>query len=69
MRLTAKERDALALYHLGGVEAWHTETARVYPKTIDSLVRKGLLDRNGTTPTGKVIAAQCADAAHAATQN
>ena len=59
VKLTDKEANAMRLYHLGGAEAWRTETAHVACKTIDSLCRKGLLDRNGATQLGKRVASAC----------
>jgi hypothetical protein len=74
VRLTAKEADAMRLYHLGGFGAWRTETAKVACRTIDSLIRKGFFetvqectDAHGTarksnaTILGKCVAEGCAE--------
>jgi hypothetical protein len=74
VRLTAAEAKAMARIHLGGLEALRTPTYSCACKTIDSLVRKGLLEsladctlpdgtvrRGGLTPMGKDVAESCAE--------
>lgn len=45
--------------HLGGMGALRTDTYSCACRTVDSLVRKGLLDRDGPTLLGKRVAAAC----------
>lgn len=64
VKLTAKEADAMRLFHLGGFGAWRTETAKVSCKTIDSLVRKGFFEKDKATILGRCVAEGCAQQSH-----
>jgi hypothetical protein len=77
LRLTDAEHHALALIHLGGIEALRSNGERTACKTVDSLVRKGLLEsleqctlpdgsvrRGGLTDWGKYVAQSAADTEH-----
>ena len=52
VRLTEAEAKAMRYVHLGGIEALRTERYRCTCRTVDSLMRKGLLAGNGPTPLG-----------------
>lgn len=52
-KLSAKEKRAVELYHLAGIEAWRTDTYTVACSTVASLVRKGLFDKHGLTELGE----------------
>ena len=56
MKLTIKEQIALNRYALGGAEAMRTETYHVDCKTVQSLFKKNLMNKNGLTTTGQKIA-------------
>ena len=55
VRLTDCESRALEQVHLGGMAALRTERYRCACATVDSLARKGLLDRDGPTALGRRI--------------
>jgi hypothetical protein len=65
VKLTNREAEAMRLYHLGGPEAWRTETAHVACSTINSLFRKGMFEGKDVTEFGRWVGQQCADRAHA----
>lgn len=54
--LSHKEKVALTRLFLGGPEALRTSEYRVAPSTIDSLMRKGFVDKKGLTNKGLGIA-------------
>lgn len=54
--LTASEAKAMERIHLGGMAALRTSSYSCSCKTVDSLVRKGLLERDGPTDMGKSVA-------------
>jgi hypothetical protein len=60
VRLTPAEATALHRIHLGGMAALRTPTYRVATRTVDSLVQKGLLGRDGPTELGRRTAEGCA---------
>ena len=76
VKLTNAEHKAMARIHLGGIEALRTKSYSCACRTVDSLVRKGLLEtveqctangvvrRGGLTALGKRVAASAADAEH-----
>lgn len=64
IRLTAREHKAMALIHLGGLGALRAGPNRIACRTIDSLVRKALLGRDGLTDLGKLVAESAADSEH-----
>lgn len=55
VKLTEGEAKAMERVHLGGLEALRTDTYRCGCKTVDSLVRKGLLAGNGPTDLGRRV--------------
>lgn len=59
MHLSPAEHTAMARIHLGGLEALRTDTYRCACSTVDSLIRKGLLDKRGLTAEGKRVADDC----------
>ncbi len=61
MKLSSKEKQAMSRLYLGGIDALRTETYKASPATIQSLFKKGMLDRNGMTTDGKQIAKELAD--------
>lgn len=74
--LTNAEHKAMARIHLGGLEALRTASYSCSCRTVDSLVRKGMLEtveecthngivrRGGLTMLGKRVAQSVADAEH-----
>jgi hypothetical protein len=55
IRLTAAEARATARAFLGGLEALRTPDYRVACRTVDALIRKGLLGRDGLTLLGRAV--------------
>lgn len=63
VRLTDGEARAMERVHLGGLEALRTDTYRCACRTVDSLVRKGLLAGNGPTDLGRRVGRAVAEGA------
>jgi hypothetical protein len=61
MKLSEIECRTLARLYLGGFDAIRTPEFSATTATINSLIRKGMLGKNGLSDTGRTIAKQLAD--------
>lgn len=55
MKLSDKETIALNRLQMGGVDAWRTPGYNVACRTINSLLHKKLIDKNGLTAKGLAV--------------
>lgn len=55
LRLTAMEAKACERAYLGGMGALRTPDYRCACRTVDALVSKGILGRDGLTPLGRAV--------------
>lgn len=55
MKLSPKETIALNRLLLGGIDAWRTPGYKVATQTINSLLHKKMIDKNGLTDKGRKI--------------
>lgn len=59
VKLTEAEAVAMSRIHLGGMAALRTPTYSCACRTVNSLVTKGLLGRDGVTALGRRVAEAC----------
>ena len=52
VRLSDAESKAMERIHLGGLDALRTESYRCACRTVNSLIKKGMLDKHGPTALG-----------------
>jgi hypothetical protein len=64
LKLSEQERETLRRWYLGGADAVRTPDFMAKTTTIGSLLKKGMLDREGLSPAGKLIAKGIAEAEH-----
>ena len=60
VRLTDSEAKAMERIHLGGMAALRTPDYKCACRTVDALVKKGLLGKDGPTMLGRKVAEACA---------
>ncbi len=61
MKLSETEKKTLARWFMGGVEAVRCERFMASCSTITSLLKKGMLNKNGMTEEGRKIGKELAD--------
>ncbi len=64
-KFSEKEKEALRIIHLGGLDAARSPEYKVATSTITSLINKGMLAGKGLTEGGKEVAKKIAEAYHA----